>query len=375
MPGNWCRSTRHARFDAARRPSEEALSNDDLMSLVAEIMLPWRQGLQSLRRDWVPLIAYELGVSLFAATLVGPLALALSYQLIGLRGESAAGNWELLELLLSPFGALAFMCGASLMIGWAFIEYSGLIVLADAALRGSSLSTRQVLARILDAAPRLFGLAVLQTSLAIVMALPFLGLAAATYWLLLADADINYYLTERPPRFWIALTIGIVLAAGCFVCMVWFFVRWALAVPACVIDGQNWLAALRLSSRLMRGRAWRMLIIFVGWQSLKYIALVAAIAGLNQVNEAIFAVFAERLSLLVWSTLALLLLDAAGLQLLGAIFAIGLAIVLACEYEQAQRSGTASGGAVPRADWPRPRLGKRRAHERRSWPLPCLARR
>lgn len=201
------------------------------MSLVAEIMLPWRQGLQSLRRDWVPLIAYELGVSLFAATLVGPLVLVLSYQLIGLRGESAAGNWELLELLLSPFGALAFMCGASLMIGWAFIEYSGLIVLADAALRGSSLSTRQVLARILDAAPRLFGLAVLQTSLAIVMALPFLGLAAATYWLLLADADINYYLTERPPRFWIALTIGIVLAAGCFVCMVWFFVRWCWRCP------------------------------------------------------------------------------------------------------------------------------------------------
>ena len=47
-----------------------------------------------------------------------------------------------------------------------------------------------------------------------VLAPPFLGLGALSYWLLLAGTDINFYLTERPPRFWIAVVIGSVLVGA-----------------------------------------------------------------------------------------------------------------------------------------------------------------
>jgi glycerophosphoryl diester phosphodiesterase len=317
------------------------------MDQIAAMALTWRQVFQALHRAWMPLIIYELVVSLLTATLIGPLALTLSYQLIGLWSETELANWELIEFLFSPLGALAFVLGASVMLCLLLVEYSGLIVLADAALRGTTLSTRQVVARILGTAPRLFGLAVLQTSLAIVVALPFLALAAATYWLLLANADINFYLAERPPRFWVAMTIGLVLAVGFAVAMVWIFARWALAVPACVLDGRAWLAALRLSSRLMRSRTLRLVLMIGGWQLIKFVTFVAAIAALDQVNDVLFTSFEGGLSILVWSTGALLLFDAIVLQLLGAVFAIGLAVLIACEYEQAHRSQSDPKTAIP----------------------------
>jgi glycerophosphoryl diester phosphodiesterase len=318
----------------------------DAMTRNPKLELTWRQLIQVVVRAWKPLVIYELLISWIAASVLGPLTVALSYRLIEMSGETALGNLELARFLLSPIGALAFVLTLSITLGLLLIEYSGLIVLADAAFRGTTLSIGQIFAGVFGAAPRLFSLAVFQTSIAIVVALPFLGLAAVTYWLLLTDADINYYLDARPPRFWIAVAIGIVLGIGCTISMVWFFLRWALAVPACVLDGQTSLAAQRSSAILMRGRARRLLFIFGGWQLLKYIAFIAAIAGLDQVNEVLFAGFADRLSLLIWSTVALLLVDAVVLQLVGAVFAIGTALLIAREYELALRSQPESWTAI-----------------------------
>ena len=290
--------------------------------------LNWREALPALCRAWLPLICCELLVSLLTATLLGPIVLAISYQLIGLQGDAPLGNWDLVYFLLSPVGVLAIVLGTSAMLLLLFIEYSGLIVVADAALRGSRVSIREVALGIASAAPRLFALAVVQTSLALVVAMPFVGLAAATYWLLLGNTDINFYLAERPPRFWIAAIVGLLLAVGIAIATIWFFVRWALAVPACVLDGHTFVSAMRLSSRLMRGRALRLMLAVGGWQLIKYLTLLAMIAGLDRVNQGLFSMLDERLSILVWSTLAMLLLDALVLQLHGAVFTIGAAALI-----------------------------------------------
>ena len=285
--------------------------------------------LSALCRAWIPLIGCELLVSLLTATLLGPIALALSYRLIGLQDETPLENWELVSFILSPVGVMALMLVTSLTLLLLLLEYSGLIVVADAALRGSAVSTQEVALGIVSTTPRLFALAIIQTSFALVVALPFCGLAAAAYGLLLGNSDINFYLVERPPSFWIAAVVGLVLAVGFAVAMIWFFVRWALTVPACVLDGHTLLSAMRLSSNLMRGRARRLTLAIGGWQLIKYVTFVATIAGLDRFNQALFSTFGERPSILVWSTVALLLLDALVLQLLGAVFTVGVAALIA----------------------------------------------
>lgn len=320
------------------------------MNTPANHTLSWREALRAIRSSWRPLVGYEVVVSLLTATLFAPLLVAASYWFIGLSGEAAAGNLELLEILLSPSGAAAALLGISFLLTLVFVEFAGLIVIADAAFRNQRLSVAQIAARMLSAAPRLFGLALLQASLALLAALPFAGLAGAAYWLLLSDADINYFLSERPPRFWAAVAIGSLIALAAGIAAAWFFVRWALAVPACVLDGQNWISALRTSARLMRGRAPRLLAIFVGWQLLRHFTVLAAIAGLDRINTSLLASFQERLSLLIWTTVGLLLLDALTLQLLSALFAVGIGVALAREYELARRALTGPGAAAVAAD-------------------------
>jgi glycerophosphoryl diester phosphodiesterase len=326
---------------------EKAESSSGAMSHTADRPLDWRHGLKALRRAWKSLIVYELLMSLLSTAVLAPLVLTCSYQLIGISGEAVLGNWDLIRFALSPIGAVALLLVVSMTLGVLFVEYSGLMLLADAALRGTTLSTRNVIAWVFSAAPRLFGLAALQSTLAILAALPFLGLAAVVYWFLLSDSDINFYLAERPPRFWVAVMIGMALTIAFIASAAWFFAQWAFSVPACVLNGQSWLAALRVSSRLVRGRTWRLLLVMVGWQLLKDGAFFAALMGLDWGNKVLFARFEDGFSAVLWSTVTFLLFDALVLQLLGAVFAIGLAVLLAYEYEQARRSESGPKFIIP----------------------------
>jgi len=299
---------------------------------------PWRQSVLVFRRAWQPLLLAELLISLLGTFVLGPLLLACAYQWIGIDDEQAWTNGELVWFLLSARGALTLVMSVAIALGLVLLEYAVLILLADAALRKRDLALGQVTLATLAAAPRLFGLALLGTCVAIVVALPFLGFAALVYWVLLSGTDINFYLTERPPRFWIAVLLGMVTAVALVVALLWLLARWALAVPACIVERQSWWAALQSSQRRMRGRGRRLLALLVAWQLLNIIVLAVAILALDQLHGLLLASLQERLTTLVGTTVALLLLDTAVLQCLSALFAIGMAVLIAHEYLRASQS-------------------------------------
>jgi glycerophosphoryl diester phosphodiesterase len=296
--------------------------------------LTGRRAIRAAARAWKGLVSYEIVMSLFAMAVLGPLAATMSYRLIELSGETVLGNTELAWFLLSPRGMLALVLVLSVGLGLVLTEYSGLILLLRAAFRGIAVSPRQVVAALFAAAPRLLVVALVQTVCALAATLPFFALAAAVYWLLLSSTDINYYLYERPPRFWVAAAIGIVLGVGVAATTIWFFARFAFAAP-CVLDGQSSWQALASGARLVRGRTLRLLFIIGAWLLVQQAVLIAAIAGLDRLNAFLLSAFESRLTLLVASTVSLLVLDAAALQLLRAVSAIGLAAILTFEYERA----------------------------------------
>lgn len=269
---------------------------------------------------------------------LGPMVLAFTYRLIEFSGEAALGNGDLARFLLTPLGLVTLVVGVGLTLGLSLAEYSGLILLANAALRGKTLSLRQLVVAVVVAAPRLLVLAILQFVGALLAALPFAALAAVTYWLLLSGTDINFYLAERPPRFWLAVAIGIILLIGVVITVAWFFVGWAFAVPACVVEGHGGLAAIRSSWRLPRSAAWRLLLSIVGWQMLRLVVAYAVVLGFDRLNQLLLAGSVANLTLLAWSTMLLLLLEAIALQLLGALFAIGTALLVVYQYLHAGRS-------------------------------------
>lgn len=296
--------------------------------------LSWRLAIGAITQAWRPLVLYEALMSWLITAALGPLALAFSYRLIELSGETALGNADLARFLLSPLGIVALVLGAGLSIGLLLIEYSGLILLTDAAVHGNPLTLWQLISAIAVAAPRLLVLAVAQWGGALLAALPLAALAGATYWLLLSGTDINFYLTERPPRFWLALAVGGVLLAGLTVIVAWFFVGWAFAVPDCVLEGRGGLAALRSSWRLPRAAAWRLVLSIVAWHLLGMLVAYAVMRGFDRLNHALLAGSLARLSLLVWSTMLLVLLEAIALQVVGALVAIGTALLVVYFYRR-----------------------------------------
>ena len=310
--------------------------------------LSWRQVASAVCRAWRPLLVYELLASLAATLVLGPLLAACSYQLIGISDEVVLGNWELAWLAVSPRGASALVAIASVSLGLLFLEYSGLILLANAALRGITLSLRELATKMVQAAPRLFGLAAGATVVALAIALPFAAMALFTWWLLLSGTDINFYLAERPPRFWIAVVAGLFLAISQTVLTIWLFVRWAFIVPTCILEDGGWRDAMRSSARLVRGRKLRLVLQLAGWQGLKIVAIAVAAVGLERLNVWLLFDGDQRLPMLVWSAAALLLIEMVSLELLSSAFAIGVAALVAREYEVARATDTGHFASFPR---------------------------
>lgn len=310
-----------------------------------EPIVSWRDARQAIARGIWPLLAYEALVSWLMASVLGPLSLVFSYRLIEWSGEPVLGNAEIARYWLSPLGlaSLVLVLGATLAL--VLVEYSGLIVLVHAALRRETPSIAGLLAAVVVAAPRLFGLAVVQLVCALLVALPFVAVAAAAYWLLLSGSDINFYLAERPPRFWLAALIGLLLLAGLAISVAWFFVGWAFAVPACVIERQGALAALRTSSKLRRAEAWRLLVQVVGWQVLRLVALWAVLVAFDRLNAMLLGGTEEPLTSLVAATGLTLLLEVLVLQWVGGAFAIGTALIVAVYYRRAGAARTDQAGS------------------------------
>ncbi len=112
--------------------------------------------------------------------------------------------------------------------------------------------------------PRILQLAAIQISIMIAVTAPFLLVAAATYWLLLSDADINYYLTYWPPKFVWAIGIGVVLAVAVGIIHLLFVFRWFLSLPWLLLGNVSAVQALRRSAQEQGTRAivWRSMLVW-----------------------------------------------------------------------------------------------------------------
>src|SRR5207248_6538592 len=95
---------------------------------------------------------------------------------------------------------------------------------------------------------------------------PFAVLAALTYFLLLGQQDINYYLADRPPRFYVACAIGGVLLLGAVALVAVLYVRWVFALCIVLMEERGPLAALKVSAERTRGIRWRIAAVLLGWQ-------------------------------------------------------------------------------------------------------------
>ena len=78
-------------------------------------------------------------------------------------------------------------------------------------------------------------------------AAPFLVAAAVVHFTLLTEYDINYYLKEKPPAFFVALGIGAVIVVTLLAVLLRLFTGWFFALPLILFEDASPSNALRVS--------------------------------------------------------------------------------------------------------------------------------
>jgi glycerophosphoryl diester phosphodiesterase len=238
--------------------------------------------LKRLRRTWPQLVAADLATRVAATLLIVPLVAWIVRQALARAGGGALTDQEILRFVLSPmgFGVLLLVGAASALAG--LIGHTAIMTVLAGAEEDRAVSW---LDGMRHAANRFFSvveLALRGLVRLLVDAIPFLVLAGLAYFFLLRTYDINYYLTERPPAFWIAAVFIIAAVAG----ILWFAGRrllgWMVALPRLLFGGASPAGALQESTRVVGDRQWSVLTLLLLWggATLAVSALVTGGAGM-----------------------------------------------------------------------------------------------
>ncbi|MEE4378955.1 MAG: glycerophosphodiester phosphodiesterase [Candidatus Competibacteraceae bacterium] len=253
--------------------------------------LSWVRAYTVVRSALPQLILYDLVFKVVGLVLLTPLTVWTLENLLARSGALAVTNADIAGFLPTPSGLLFLVSAGTLTLTTLFAEQGGLMRITAAADHDRKLHWLTVLADILRSLPRLLGTAFAQAGLILLIILPLAAVGALTYLGLLTGQDINWYLTERPPAFWVAITIGLVLAGIGLVLLSLVLVRWSLSVPVTLHEGLTGFKALRRSRALVASNSWRVARLVLGWILLTTIVSASLIALFGEFAELLLKVF------------------------------------------------------------------------------------
>ena len=220
-----------------------------------------RAAVRDFGQHW-PQLFLTIGVyNVIAVVLLTPLLALLSQILLRLSGKPVLADQDILFFLLQPAG---WICAVTLGALWLCI-----IVLGQAALIGILAAPRFSNDSDSDQETKLGTVSAIQfamsqtwqvsqiTAWVIIrvglLATPFLAIAGITYFFLLSEFDINFYLQAKPPKFIVAVGIGLALFITFIILLLRFLAGWLFALPMVLFENTPVSKAFQESSRRTQG--------------------------------------------------------------------------------------------------------------------------
>ncbi|MFN9549066.1 MAG: glycerophosphodiester phosphodiesterase family protein [Pirellulaceae bacterium] len=202
---------------------------------------------------------------LLSLVFLWPLFGWLMQRLIQTSGQDALTDQEIATFVMSPIGLVGALGIVTIGVGILALEQSSLMLQAFGAFEGYRVSPVRAVVWGMNrfGSTLLLCLQIVIQSLA--MLLPFVAAIAALAWWLLGDADINYYLTDRPIKFWLALGCGCLLALAAIWVIAPRIAPWILALPLQLITGQSTQKAIQESGQIVGSRRWSLALLWVAW--------------------------------------------------------------------------------------------------------------
>jgi len=244
------------------------------------------RALGDFRGRWVAALGFHLLIQLIGVALFTPLATWLARRMVRASGEPVISNYDIAGFVLSPAGIGFVLLVAAVTIGLLLAEFAGHTWIAGHALARRRVSVIDTVAFVLRRLPSLLRLALRVFLRLVLLALPFLAVAAVVWFTMLADHDINYYLAESPPEWRRARLIAIALGAGYALLASWQLARWLFAVPVLVFEKVTPGEAIDRSTSMTRGLLRHLVPPLLLWWLLLTLAALSIAWLCRQVSDA-----------------------------------------------------------------------------------------
>jgi len=208
------------------------------------------------RRSWRQLAIVHVLYGAIASILLAPAVSVLLRVFMWTSGKTILSDLDILFFLLSPMGIAAAVFVGAVTLTIVALEMAVLMVIGFAGTHGRSLGYLPALVFCFKHAAGIVRVAAEVIGRSLLAAAPFLAGGGAVYLLLLGGNDINFYLSTRPPVFWVAGSlIGILLALMTLV-LLRLMSGWVLAVPLMLFEQAAARDAVALSKSTTLGRRW-----------------------------------------------------------------------------------------------------------------------
>lgn len=190
------------------RATDRGKSSMTVQSQSASALLLTARVFDDFRRFFVPLATFEILFKSAVAILGIAGGAVLLATLVRYTGTSAVTNTDIVDFLLSPVGVLVVaMLGLSALL-ITVLEHLGVMAIVARFQRGRTISVTGISWTLAALVLPLMKLKAKGLAFLTLTAAPLALLAGLTYLALLSNHDINYYLSDRPMSFLVAVVIG-----------------------------------------------------------------------------------------------------------------------------------------------------------------------
>jgi len=267
------------------------------MSIISDI---FSLAAHDFRRTWPQLLTTDVIFKAIAFALLTPfVGFALRF-FMSTSGNTVLADQDILFFVLSPIGIVALVTISAIILGIIALEQGCLMTIGLAAIQNAHIGSLEVLWGTARHAGSILHLTIRMVTRLLLIAAPFLAAGGLVYLTLLTNFDINYYLTKKPPVFWLAAGIIGTLLVVMTILIVHRLIRWTFALPLHLFENSDVSDTLTRSRKKTKGHRWKIFLVLTGWagMSLLLSALITAAVGL--LGRLILPAFAGSMELLVF---------------------------------------------------------------------------
>ncbi len=217
------------------------------------------------RRSWKSLALTDVAYKIIALIVLTPLVGILFRVLVATSGKSILADQDILFFLLGPAGWISFVVVGGIWLGIVALEQAALMGILCAAANGKRLGVVGALRFAVAAACPVILVTARLLAFTLLSVLPFLAVIGLIYATLLGQHDINFYLKEKPPVFWVAIGLASITVTALVALLLRLVSGWFFALPVVLFEDVGASNALRTSRDRATGHRRTLLFWIVSW--------------------------------------------------------------------------------------------------------------